>query len=149
VYSVPLARTTESMTRMGTLQEMPASYQFFLEHPDLNRSPAYNIYGSEYRADIPSDEAMLAFLADNKIEYVVEVDWCQGTFTYENLSDLTFPLLTPAVHEALTLETTISPFDVDTCAQRIENRTHMEFMNLWDWVRPGPIIRFYRVKNSS
>ena len=146
VYSVPLSRTVGSMERIAAVESLPASYDFFLKNPDLIRQPAYDVYGSEYRTEIESEDDLTQFLADNAIEYVIEVEWCQGQITYGNLSDLTFPLITPAVLDSLTLVQTFSPFAVDTCVQPIENRTHMEYMRLWEWVRPGPIIRLYSVK---
>lgn len=145
VYSVPLSRNIDSMVRAEGNGVTVSSYQFLLENPQYLPSAVYDIYGYEFADDIRSDDAMRAFLDDNQIAYVIEADYCGGEVIYDFHNGLNFPILKPDIRDDLTLIYSVSPFGTDDCLQYIENRTHMEFMQLWDWVRVGPIVRIYAV----
>jgi hypothetical protein len=146
VYSVPLERNQTSIERLRDLKPLPASYQFFLANPNTLPTPVYDIYGYEYISQIQSDAEMLAFINENQIEYIIETDYCGGSTPYELTSGLTFPAITETVRASLNLVYMVSPFVQETCVQHIENRTHMEYMRLWDWARVGPVISAYEIK---
>jgi hypothetical protein len=149
VYSVPLERNLTSIERLRELKPLPASYQFFLDNPELLPVPAYDIYSYEYIPQIQSDAEMLDFIEEYDIAYIVEANYCGGVTPYELASGLTFPAITDAVRNSLNLLYTVSPFVQETCLQHIENRTHMEYMRIWDWERVGPIIRVYATSALS
>jgi hypothetical protein len=149
IYSVPLARTSESMERLAQMETLPAAYAFFLANPALNRQPNYDVYGAEYARSINSDADMRAFMREQQIEYVIETEYCQGSIAYPMATGLTYPIITEAIRAELELVYNVSPFGEDTCQQPIENRTHMEYMRLQGWERAGPIIRIYRVSASD
>ena len=136
IYSVPLDRNEASMRRMQSVTELPPTYEHFLEFPLDAPHPQYDLFGSEFRADILDAEAWQAFVAENDIEYIIEADYCNPEA----------PLEAPIPDEArddLTLLYVASPFASTECETRIENRTHMEFIRLGTWQRAGPIIRIY------
>lgn len=145
IYTVPLQRNLDSMNRLDAMGRATASHEFFLGNPHLLDDVVYDIYGAEHVREIQSDEAMLNFMRENAIAYVVGVEYCQGEISYAWTSALTFPKITSATQEYLALMAVFSPFEDDTCRQPIENRTHMEFMRLMDWERVGPILRVYEV----
>jgi hypothetical protein len=137
------------MERLEKLQNLPPIYQYYLSNPETLPLSNYDIFGSEYTPQIQSDEDMLDFINRYEIEYVIETDYCGGSTPYRQVSSLTFPTVTETVRSQLDLIYTISPFADNDCKQHIENRTHMEYMRLWDWERVGPIIRVYRVQESD
>ncbi|MEO8393087.1 MAG: hypothetical protein ABI700_08835 [Chloroflexota bacterium] len=145
IYSVPLSRSLESIKRLPPSADLTFSYQYALDHPALVRAPAYDLFTTEYAPQLVSDDAMRAFLAQNQIDAVIQVDYCGGKASYAAGGTNSFPAVTDAVRQDLTLIFTASPFSSDTCAQQIADRTDMETMNLWDWQRTGPIIHVYRV----
>ena len=149
IYSVPLARNNESLNQLRdytAAEEAVAPVDdYFLNHPDRIRQPAYTIFGPEYRAEITSDASMRAFLAEYHVDYIIEADYCGGTPAYADANSQSFPVITESVRADLVLVYAVSPFGAIECQQVIESRTHMEMMRLNDWQRTGPLIRVYRV----
>ena len=143
IYTVPLQRNLNSLQRLEQSTTLAPSYQFQLAEPQTIVQPAYDLYTQEERSDIHSDQDFLEFLRRNQIGYVIETDYCQGQTTYDDASHITFPVITDAVRRQLRLLYVTSPFASDVCLQSIENRTHMEMMQLDDFERVGPIIRIY------
>lgn len=146
IYTVPIVRNLTSIERLAEQMQLPPFYQFSLATPTLLPKSSYNIFGHEFIPQIQSDEEMLDFVNRHTIEYIVETDYCGGLTPYDWVSSLTFPTLTETIRSQLELLYVVSPFYGETCEQHIENRTHMEYMQLWDWERVGPIIRIYRVQ---
>ncbi len=144
-YSVPLGRTSESMSRMQQKMTLPPSYAYLIKQGIPGPQTQYNVFGVEFQPDITDDATWWAFVRSNHVQYVVEADYCGGQSRYDSTSDLEFPVISPAVRPQLTLVKTFSPFATDSCEQRIENRTSMELLNLNDWQRVGPLVRIYAV----
>ena len=138
IYSAPLSRSAQSMERMQTFTELPPSYEHFLEHPEDAPRPQYDLFGNEYRAELTS--AWREFIDENAIEYVIEADYCNP----DDPLEATMP--EESLREELELLYVASPFDSSDCETRIENRTHMEYMQLGKWQRAGPIIRIHAVR---
>ena len=149
IYSVPLARNPASIGRLKVFGALPPAFSFFNKYPALNRKPAYDVYGPEHASEIASDADMRAFLRTNRIDFIIEADYCGGDSNYDHASGQTFPVLASGVRAELRLEASFSPFGSDECKQSIENRTHMEYMRLLDWERIGPINRIYRVSRPD
>lgn len=150
VYSVPLARTEESIERLVALERLTPDLAFQLDNPELGRRPQYDLYGPEYQSQIKSDEAWWAFVRENQVEYVIESDYCgsQG-YRYDAKSSIQFPVLTDAVREDLVLLAVFSPFTTDTCQRIIPERLNLRHMELAGWRAIGPLIRVYRVPPES
>jgi hypothetical protein len=144
-YSVPLFRSVQSIQRLQTRGIPAPSYVFQLEHDELFTEPKYDLYGIEYHREVVSDETWWELVRKYDIQYIVEVDHCGGPLRYDDGSHLQYPVVSPPVREKLKLVSVFSPFFSENCEKRIENRTHLENMDLTGWERVGPMIRLYAV----
>jgi hypothetical protein len=150
-YSVPLARTENSIQRIAQLGKTVApSYQFQLQNPAKINLPLYDLYGPETSGQFKDEATWWRYIFDENIRYVIQADYCAGgPANFENPNALEFPPLNANLEQRLKLVKVFSPFTTDTCQQIIESRTPMEYMRLGSWVRIGPIIRIYEVPASE
>jgi hypothetical protein len=153
-YSVPIARNEASIDRARQLgvQELE-TWSWWLKQPPAARKYEYDIYGPELTRKINTFEDVIRLIRDEKIQYVVEVDYCAGGVPAEpdaeSNSSLGFPPLNQEVKQNLRLVASYTPFaDGSTdCVVEIYDRvTILRRNELNLFYRPGPIIRLYQVQ---
>ncbi|MCA0456711.1 MAG: glycosyltransferase family 39 protein [Chloroflexi bacterium] len=154
-YAVPLQRDETSIERAYALGKLPLqSWDWWLNQlPEVRPQPAYDVYGPEMQARVKTFEDLEGLIADEQITYVIEDDYCSGTTKRpDSESDLEFPAINDALKAKWELVMTFSPFEGHDCLGIIDARTGLALQNpsaLGRQVRPGPVIRIYRVGTAN
>jgi len=148
VYSVPFERTRESIERAHDLwgYTIP-SWEWRLNHPESVQRTAFNVYGPEMQVIFDTFDDVNETLQDEQIEYFVIADLCQDFWMEPDSNTiLEFPPFTDAMLAAWEEIAVFSPFDTDECLAPIDDRTGLVSFDFHHrQVRPGPIIRIYRL----
>lgn len=148
-YSIPVQRNEESIQRARKLGATDLQvWAWWLRQPANARNYEYNIYSSEYQAIIDTYTDVQKLIADEKIQYVIAVDNCEGTDARPWAeADQEFPPLNDEIRKSLRLVKVFSPYVGDAyCPAPIYDRTTILNRNEIEFFqRPGPIIRLYAV----
>jgi len=146
-YSAPLNPNEQALARaLAESPDPPAIFEFWQENPPA--LPRYNlVFAINYTQDMRDDVTWWRFVRKHDIRYVLETDFCTDEdFSYQSTVSYAWPYLSPTVRPALRLVATFSPFhETETCLNPIGIRTSLDFMNLFETERLGPIIRLYEV----
>lgn len=146
VYSVALPRNIISIERARLAGYDLSSMAYYHSHPEQIPSPAYDLYGVEFKSAIQNDQEWWAFVEDNEIDYVIEAFYCFGdSYSYDIPSDLQFPVISAVTRSRLEELVVISPFDSATCMHTIPEGRYLRNFELDGWQHTGPLIRVYRI----
>lgn len=149
VYSVPFQRNHESIQRAHDLwgYTIP-SWDWQLNHPEAARQrTAFDVYGPEMQVVFDTFDDVEKTLEESNIEYFIIADLCQDFWMEPDSNTiLEFPPFTDAMLETWEEVAIFSPFDTDECLAPIDDRTGLVSFDVHHrQVRPGPLIRIFRV----
>lgn len=150
IYSVPLYRNETSILNARNIgNSNVAQWNWILEQSPENRpSPAYTVYGAEYREVVDSYDDLTALIADENLEYVVFADYrcLDEADDPTNNSAQVFPPRSEALIDNWELVFSTSSFESGECDAGIHQRTKLTFSEmLYQQVRMGPYIEIYRI----
>ncbi len=149
VYSVPILRDTTSILRAQSLGHQPLRAEtWWLQQAPQTRPYEYNIYGPEFQGKVTTYDALHQLILDNQIQYVITVDNCDGTTPRpSSTSAQEFPAIDRSIRSDLQLIKVFTPFNRgEQCLTDVWERIgplHRD--ELYDWQRPGPIVKLYKV----
>jgi hypothetical protein len=148
-YSVPLQRNEESIQRARKLgaPELQVWSWWLRQHGETRRYE-YNIFGPEFQPEINNYQDVAKLIADNRIQYVIQVDYCGGEIRIDADSPAEFPPINADIKQNLQLVKVFSPFgagDSSDCKASVyERATLLNRDDVWWFQRPGPIVKLYR-----
>jgi hypothetical protein len=149
-YSVPLQRNSASIVRARKLEGFSLkSWDWWLEQPSGERpGPSFDIYGPEMQQVIDTYADVYRIVESEDITYVIDVDYCWGSQKRpESDSSLEFPAISDQMRERWDLIDVFSPFEMQGCVGRIDDRTGLTDSGLLHrQKRPGPIILIYQIQ---